>query len=299
MAKSDSEKTPSELLEEVNRLPGDEGDDGSELPSDGPGNDPPEDETDEEREAREAEEAAAAAKAAKDPTAEQLADLKRANEELRGKLEQIGGDLDAAKNKGRISPQEQLTRMMTHKEKLEGDLDDAIMDGKKDDAKRLRKELSAVQDYIVDFKTILRSDDARSRATDDSRYDTALSALEAKYPQLDEASSQFDQALTDEIADIAAGLSARHPKHVALKKAADLVLKARGVSAVVADDGKNRSRLARERAIAAVGKQPPKTNGVGRDVSGDDTKPRMPRNVDDLAKMDEKTLAILRGDVLK
>lgn len=193
-------------------------------------------------------------------------------------------------------------------EDMQDKYEDLIMDGLKDEARKLRKEMDLLRDNLIEHKTAARAEAARKAAVEDLRFDQTLARLEASHPALNPDSEDFDKEKTDEVAELMdvfrrSGAS----QTAALERAVKYVM---GSSPTAPTKGETkdlfaaRAEAARKKAAEANKRQPASTARVGLDsdkagsagaVAGIDI---MKMSQAKFAKIDEETLAKLRGDEL-
>lgn len=295
------------------------------------------DETPEAKEAREKAEAAEAAKGKGDKldgddkeTPEEKAEREKleAEEAAKKNLRVPKARFDEAVNKARAretalleeieklkggkAQSEVVKAVSEHRKKideLQDKYEDLILDGKKDEARKIRKQVEAMRDELVEYQTNTKSAAARAAAVEDLTYNAALAGLEATYPALNPESESFDEEKTDEVATLLnAFVKAGSKRPDALKKAVRYVFGAppekKDTSAAEAAAKKladERAEAARKKAADADKKQPADMKGVGKDSdkggSGKETGVDIMRlSQDKFAKLDEETKAKLRGD---
>ena len=265
------------------------------------------DETAEEKAEREAAEAAEAAKKRiRIPKArfDEAQNKARAREAaLLEEIEKLRGGQQASATQ--LAVEERRTQISELQDKYE----DLILDGMKDEARKVRHTLDAMREELNDYQTTVKSDAARRSAIEELSYNASLANVESRYPSLNPDNEEFDPATTDEVAALMgmftnSGVS----RDVALARAVKYVLgappKARDVVDTAAQDAaRQRAEAARIKAAAANKQQPASTNRVGvdsdkagsADGSGIDV---MRLSQDKFAKLDEDTKARLRGDIV-
>lgn len=192
-------------------------------------------------------------------------------------------------------------------EELQDKYEDLILDGKKDEARKIRKQVDAMREELVEYQTSVKSDAARKAAVDELSYNAQLAGFEAKYPALNPEHEDFDEDQTNEVAALLNAFVKSGTKRAdALAKAVKYVLgpppeqKTSDAAKTLAEA---RAKAAREKAAAADKKQPPNTTKVGLDSDkagsgGEHGIDVMRLSQDKFAKLDEETKARLRGDEL-
>lgn len=203
--------------------------------------------------------------------------------------------------------QKVVSDMKSKIEELQDKYEDLILDGKKDEARKIRKQVDAMREELVEYQTSVKSDAARKAAVDELSYNAQLAGFEAKYPALNPEHEDFDEDQTNEVAALLNAFVKSGTKRAdALAKAVKYVLgpppeqKTSDAAKTLAEA---RAKAAREKAAAADKKQPPNTTKVGLDSDkagsgGEHGIDVMRLSQDKFAKLDEETKARLRGDEL-
>lgn len=224
----------------------------------------------------------------------------RAREQaLLEEIEKLRGSQQAS------ATQQAVSEMRDKIEQLQDKYEDLILDGKKDEARKIRKQVDAMRTELVEYQTSVKSDAARRAAIDELSYNAQLASFEAKYPALNPENDEFSEDQTNEVATLMnAFVKSGSSRSDALAKAVRYVLgnppeqKASDAGKALAEE---RARKAREKAADANGKQPPNTSRVGVDSdkagkAGELGIDVMRMSQDKFAKLDEETVAKLRGD---
>lgn len=234
---------------------------------------------------------------------EAQAKAKAREEALQQKIQEL------EREKGAKEQNVEVSKAQKQLDELQDKYEDLILDGKKDEAKAIRRQVEQLRDQLTDYKTSLKSEAARKAAIDDLRFDSLLAKAESTHPALNPDSASFDQATTEEVADLMEAFQARgFTKAAALEKAVKYVMgqpqSALGPSDETSSTLKaKRAEEARRKAAEADKKQPSSTSKVGlnsdaagsKDTSGIDI---MRMSQSKFAKLDEDTLSKLRGDDL-
>ena len=200
--------------------------------------------------------------------------------------------------------------MRTEINKLQDKYEDLILDGRKDEARKVRRQVEELRDELSEYQTSTKSEAARKAAIDEMSYNAQLAGYEAKYPALNPEHEDFDEDKTDEVATLLnAFVKAGQKRADALAKAVKYVLGAPPAAGKGGDDDKSkgladqRAAEARKKAADANKKQPPNGKGIGLDSDragggkgGDVDVLRLSQ--DKFAKLDEETKAKLRGDTI-
>ena len=203
--------------------------------------------------------------------------------------------------------QKAVSDMKSKIDELQDKYEDLILDGKKDEARKIRKQVDAMRENLVEYQTSVKSDAARKAAVDELSYNAQLAGLEAKYPALNPEHEDFDEDQTNEVATLLNAFVKSGVKRAdALSKAVKYVL-GNPPEQKVSDAGKvlaeQRAKTAREKAAEADKKQPPNSAKVGLDSDkagkgGEQGIDVMRLSQDKFSKLDEETKAKLRGDEL-
>lgn len=189
---------------------------------------------------------------------------------------------------------------------LQDKYEDLILDGKKDEARAVRRQVEALRDELAEFQTTVKTDAARRGAIDELSYNAQLASIESTYEVLNPENPNFDADKTDEVSTLVEAFVKSGMKRTdALSKAVKYVLGAppqQRVADAASTLAAERARKAREKAAEANTKQPPNGSGVGNDsdkagggagIAGIDI---MRLSQEKFTKLDEDTLAKLRGD---
>lgn len=194
----------------------------------------------------------------------------------------------------------------------------AVADGELDKANKLMREIRTMDRDITGKRTAMDIQAAEARAVERVRYDTLVERMEEAYPQLNPDDDNFDKAKTAEVLELKAAYQATgYTPSQALQKAIKLVMPPKTkaqeaaaettprVSAEDAAKAKAEARALEQRKKNAdvAGKQPPATSNVGQDhdklggqISAKDV---LKMSQEDFMKLDDKTLAAMRGDELE
>lgn len=195
----------------------------------------------------------------------------------------------------------------------EAEYNKLLVDGEVEKATAAMREIRALERQMIDLKADMKSQAATAQAVENIRYNTAVERLEAAYPALNPDHEDYDKEQVAEIMDLQQAYVARgrNPTE-ALQKAVKLIMgsesdkqdKAVSVTprvdkaAVVAAE---RKADATAKGVEAATKTPPQAAKVGADsdkhgggaITASDV---MKMSQDAFRKIDEKTLAQLRGD---
>ena len=263
------------------------------------------DETPEERAEREKQEAEEAKKRniriPKSRFDEAQAKARAREQALLEEIEKLKGGQQAS------ATQKAVSDMRSKIEELQDKYEDLILDGRKDEARKVRKQVDAMREELVEYQTSVKSDAARKAAVDELSYNARLAGFEAKYPALNPEHEDFDGDQTNEVATLLNAFVKSGTKRAdALAKAVKYVLGAppeQKVSDAAKALAEERAKKAREKAAEADKKQPPNSAKVGLDSDkagkgGEQGIDVMRLSQDKFSKLDEETKAKLRGDEL-
>ncbi|WP_025915510.1 hypothetical protein [Herminiimonas sp. CN] len=195
---------------------------------------------------------------------------------------------------------------------LETEYNKLLADGEIDKATAKMSEIRRLERTIGDQKSDMKAQAAEVRAVERVRYDTVVERLEAAFPALNPEAEEFDKDAVAEVLELkdAYELKGLTPS-AALQKAVKYVLgaetgrekSATEVTPNVDKDevAKLRKQEALKRNIAAAKATPASTAKVGlnNEDGGELTAEKaMKMSQEEFAKLDEKTLARMRGDSL-
>lgn len=276
--------------------------------------DDPDEETPEEKAEREAAEAKAKGKAnARIPLARHEQILAKEREQRA----QVEAQLAAARGATQIAnTNEQLTKLETKVVELEEKYTKALIDGEPKEAARLMAEIRNAERMINNTRVQFETQAAEARAYERARYDATVDRLETAYPVLDQDHADFNEEISDQVTAMMQGFVARGgiTRADALQKAVKALLKPTTKTQEKAVDTKARPdadevarKLAEDRKAAAVKRNvadaertPPNTARVGQDsdkLGGKlDAKAVIRMSQEEFAKLDDATLAKMRGD---
>lgn len=158
------------------------------------------DETPEEKAEREKQEAEEAKKRniriPKSRFDEAQAKARQREQALLEEIEKLKGGQQAS------ATQKAVSDMKSKIEELQDKYEDLILDGKKDEARKIRKQVDAMREELVEYQTSVKSDAARKAAVDELSYNAQLAGFEAKYPALNPEHEDFDEDQTNEVATL-------------------------------------------------------------------------------------------------
>lgn len=260
-------------------------------------------ETEEERLEREAQEAEEAKKkrirVPKSRLDEESAKRKKAEEELEKLRTQLVAQAraqeEAAQPKG-----PSMDELEKELEDLEEKYEDAVINGEKDIARKLRSQIAKARDTIIESRVTTKAEAARNAALEQVQFDNFLERTLAAYPELDRSSENYDSTSEADVMDIAEAFLAKGQSRVeAIGKAVKLVLGAKKVAEAEPETKTEKKTLSRKvvdtEKQAAV-KQPPSLKPVGD--SGDKQPALHVLPEDQFNKLSEAELRAARGDDL-
>ena len=211
---------------------------------------------------------------------------------------------------------EQITQAEDRLLTLEAEYTKLVTDGEPEKAAKVMTDIRRTERAINESKSAMLIQAAEARAYERVRYDTTVERLEAAYPALNPDHEDYDEAMTKEVVELRDGYVAtgKYGRAEAIQKAAKTLMGAattRQTTAVTADvkvdkadlakaTNEERAKAARNKAADAASRQPASLTKVGLDsdkLGGTlDAKTVIKMNQDEFAKLDEKTLARMRGD---
>ena len=224
---------------------------------------------------------------------------------------------------------EDIKKVEDQVSKLDEEYSSLITDGKHKEAAEKMAQIRRLEREIAEERTNLKAAAATAQAVEKIRYDTTVDRLEAAYPILNPDHEDHDADKAQDVVDLAASYRLRRgmTPAEAIQKAAKTLLgaenkrqesavetkarvdkeeaeklaaKAGKDAAKEAEDKRKRDQVAKN--IEADKKQPPSTAKIGADTDkaggGIDAKSVMKMSHDEFVKLDEDTLAKMRGDEL-
>ena len=213
---------------------------------------------------------------------------------------------------------EQLTDAENQVLAMEREYAKMLVDGEIDKATAKMAEIRRTERSIVETKSTFQIQAAEARAYERVQYDTTIDRLETAYPLLNPDHEDYDAERTAEVVELRDGYIAtgKYTRAQAIQKAAKVLMGAsttrqeRAVSADVRVDkeevakaaAEDRTVTQRTKNAAVANSQPSNVNkaGIDSDKLGGklDGKAVMKMSQGQFAKIDEETLARLRGDVI-
>jgi hypothetical protein len=190
-----------------------------------------------------------------------------------------------------------------------------MTDGDAPAAAKKMGEIRKLERSIIESRSNLNIQAAEARAYERVRYDTVCERVEDAYPSLNEKHTDFDAEKSAEVVELMQGYlnTGKYTRADALQKAVKVLMPAettRQVAAVTSDvrvdaakvAAEQRAAAARNKAADTAGKQPPSLTKVGTDsdkMGGKlDATSVIKMTQDQFAKLDDATLASMRGDEL-
>lgn len=176
-----------------------------------------------------------------------------------------------------------------------------LADGKLDEASELDIKILNVMDAISERRAAVKLESTRASTRADVSYDSTLTRMETQYPQINPDSDAYDEEVAEEVRALVVGYRSTQgfsPER-ALERAVRRVC---GAAPDQAAAGLRRKTEAVGKAVAAANQQPPSTKDLGlnhdKRGGGLDTKTVMGMKYEEFSKLDEVTLARLRGDTV-
>lgn len=213
---------------------------------------------------------------------------------------------------------EEITAVEEKLVKADADYAKLIADGEMEKAAAKMREIRAMEREVNEKKADMRIAAAEARAVEQVRYDALVDRMEEAYPQLNPQDDNFSKEKTAEVLEMKAAFQATgHTPSQALQRAIKYVMGATTkaqkaatevtprVDADEAAKAKADARAAEQRKknLDAAEKQPPDLKKVGQDsdkMGGNiSAKDVLKMSQEDFAKLDEKTLAKMRGDEIE
>ena len=258
-------------------------------------------ETEEERLEREAQEAEEAKKkrirVPKARLDEESAKRRKAEEELEKLRAQLAAQA-RAQEEAALPKGPSMDELEKELEDLEEKYEDAVINGEKDTARKLRGQIAKARDTIIESRVTTKAEAARSAALEQVQFDNFLDRTLAAYPELDRSSEKYDSTSEADVMDIAEAFLAKGQSRVeAIGKAVKLVLGAKKAAELEPEPKTEKKTLSRKvvdtEKQAAV-KQPPSLKPVGD--SGDKQPSLHALPEDQFNKLSEAELRAARGD---
>lgn len=234
----------------------------------------------------------------------------QALEKARQREQALADELKALREaQGKQNYEVNLSEAQKKVNELQDKYEDLILDGKKDEARAVRRELDTLRESIIESRTTVKANTAKATAIEEIKFEAALAKVEGAHTELDPDSPEFDEDKVSEVVTLLEAFLAKGDnKAVALTKAVKYVMgevraPAEKAGRTAAETKAARDLEARKKAAEANGKQPASSTNVGINSDAAGTKGTggldlMKMSQDKFAKIDEDTLAALRGDAL-
>ena len=225
---------------------------------------------------------------------------------------QLQNQIDALeKDSAGKTKKTELTTMQTEINDLQDKYEDLILEGKKDEARAVRKEVEGKREELFDRRTTSKSEAAKRSAVEELKYDSALARHEGVHAAINPDSDSFDEDTASEVSELLEAFVARgFTRYAALDKAVKYVLgdakSASGKKDTEETDTirAQRAAEARRKAADAATKQAPSTGGIGKDsdkggqgADGSNINV-MKLSQEKFAELNEEQLSTLRGDTV-
>lgn len=243
--------------------------------------------------------------------------LDEVTQRARAREEQLLKELDEARKAAKAP---ESSKAIEDLQKKLDDADDkyekALLDGKAEDAARLRTERRTLERQIsraeADALAGDKAGQAEQRAVDQLKYDMLLQRYEGDFPELNPDHEDFDEEKMSEVADLLKAFGATMSRATALQRAVRYVMGPAKAAKGAEDTDKvdeaakkrqEREEAARKAAADVAKKQPPRTDKVGKDSDKAGSDPLDGRSIfkmsqEEFAKLPSTTLSKLRGDEL-
>jgi hypothetical protein len=182
-----------------------------------------------------------------------------------------------------------------------------LLDGNADKAAAVRAEIRKAERTQIEYEMTQKMSDTVSSNHQASALQQAADTLEAEFPIFDSKSSEYDEALTQEVIDLRDAFIIKGDNAVAaLSRAAKFVISENGLvddspslgSTKSATDEVAKKRAEVTRKLKAADAQPPAMAGEGASVRGEKELDVANLSEDEFAALPEATLKRLRGDII-
>lgn len=194
----------------------------------------------------------------------------------------------------------QFQQTRTQLAALQDKYEELLVDGMRDEARQVRMQIEAAREHLQEARVNQMAEEARARTLTTIKYETALSAIETQYPELNpDNAAVYSQDHANEVARLMQGFIATGADNTtALRDAVRYVMGAPTAAparAAVAP-AKDRAVAAREKAAVAAARQPQPTDLGGRSSAAPTPVPLSKMSFKQFSAIDEAALAKLRGD---
>lgn len=203
------------------------------------------------------------------------------------------------------SPEDEYNRVVSAAKqrlaKLSDDYEEALLEGERDKAKKIRAEREKLQDDFSEYRLNYANQATRNSVSKEVYYTRELETQLERHPQLDSESDIFDSELADDVNALRLTyMNKGEEPHIALRKAVKRLIPDKPTKSSE-DVSSQRNKDARKRNADANRRQPPNLSDVGSDYSKDDIS--QPKTLLELSeaefdKLSDEELAKARGDFL-
>lgn len=184
---------------------------------------------------------------------------------------------------------------------LQDKYEELLVDGMREEARQVRTQIEHTRDQLQEARLAQIAEEARSRTLTTIKYETTLSAIESQYPELNPDGAQFSEDKANEVARLMQAFMSTGDDNVsALKQAVRYVMGAPAAAPAKAPAAKpeDRAVAARQKAAAAAARQPQPSDLTGASSAAAQPVPLKRMSMEQFSKLDEATLAKMRGDEL-
>lgn len=184
----------------------------------------------------------------------------------------------------------------------EAEFMEAVLDGDKDKALAIRREIRAAERAIIEQQTARTSAATREQTKAELELQQAIDEAKSTYPAFDDASEAYSQDLTDEVLELFNGYVAqKYAPAVAMRKATRIVAKLHDLGAPSEAEAEEapapKASLKPgqvERKLKAAKRQPPQPKGRAEERTVDVLR----MSEAEFEKLSEAELRAMRGDML-
>ena len=185
-----------------------------------------------------------------------------------------------------------------------------LLDGEAEKAAQLRADIRQAERVQIEYEMTQKMSDTVSNNHQATALQQAATTLEAEFPMFDQKSSQYDEAMTQEVIELRDAFIIKGENPVAaLSKAAKFVISENGLVdtapalSSTAAPATNQDEVAKKRAqvskkLSAASAQPPEMQGEGTATRTDKALDVSNMTEDEFAALPEATLKRLRGDIM-
>ena len=185
-----------------------------------------------------------------------------------------------------------------------------LLDGEAEKAAQLRADIRQAERVQIEYEMTQKMSDTVSNNHQATALQQAATTLEAEFPMFDQRSSQYDEAMTQEVIELRDAFIIKGENPVAaLSKAAKFVISENGLVDIApalsstTAPATNQDEVAKKRAqvskkLSAASAQPPEMQGEGTATRTDKALDVSNMTEDEFAALPEATLKRLRGDIM-